>query len=108
MRIPTIHATEALLRARFGPEATISRMAGAWLVHVDQPSAAEIQEREAELQQDMTNPEDCACCDLMRPQAGDTLIYDEVMCLIEPAPWRKLFPDLDEGEPDRRSQSYSS
>ncbi len=44
----------------------------------------------------------------MQPQAGDTLIYDEVMCLIEPAPWRKLFPDLDEGEPDRRPESHLS
>ena len=64
------------------------------MVHLDQPSAAEIQEREAELQQDLLEPEDCGCCDLMRPQAGDTLIYDDVMCLIEPAPWRKQDPSL--------------
>ena len=49
-----------------------------------------------------------SCCDLMRPQAGDTLIYDDVMCLIEPAPWRKLFPDLDEGEPEWRQRFHSS
>src|SRR3989338_7533095 len=105
----TMHPTEALLRARFGPEAIICQVGAIWMVHVDQPSAAEIQEREAELQQDLLEPEECGCCDLMmRPQAGDTLIYDDVMCLIEPAPWRKLFPDLDEGEPDRRPQSHSS
>lgn len=101
-------STAALLRARLVPEALISRFGAIWLVHVDQPSAAEIEEREAELEQDMLDPDDCGCCDLMRPQAGDTLIYDEVMCLIEPAPWRKLFPDLDEGEPDWRPQSHSS
>jgi len=103
-----MHTTEANLRARFGPEAIINRLGAVWLVHVDQPSKAEIQERLAELQQDLLEPEECGGCDLMRPQAGDTLIYDDVMCLIEPAPWRKLFPDLDEGEPDRRSQSHSS
>ena len=71
------------------------------MVHLDEPSAAEIQERLAEVQQELLEPEDPACCwDPMRPQAGDTLIYDEVMCLIEPAPWRKLYPDLDEGEPE--------
>jgi len=65
-----MHASETALRARFGPDAIISRMSDIWLVHVDQPSQAEIREREAELQQDMTNPDDCTCCDLMRPQAG--------------------------------------
>ena len=103
-----MHPSEAALRDRFGPEAIISRVGAIWLVHVDQPSQAEIEEREAELQQDMLEPEDCGGCDLMRPQAGDTLVYDEVMCLIEPAPWRKLYPDIDEGEPDRRPQSHSS
>ncbi len=103
-----MHTTEAILKARFGPEAIITRFGAIWLVHVDQPSAAEIQEREAELQQELLDPDECGCCDLMQPQAGDTLIYDEVMCLIEPAPWRKLFPELDEGEPDRRPQSHSS
>ncbi|MDP3723014.1 MAG: hypothetical protein Q8R91_05915 [Candidatus Omnitrophota bacterium] len=105
---PVKHATEALLRARFGPEAIINRVGAIWMVHVDQPSKAEIQEREAELQQELLEPDEYGCCDLMRPQAGDTLIYDEVMCLIEPAPWRKLFPDLDEGEPDRRPQAHAS
>ena len=108
MRSPAIYPTEALLRARFGPEAIINQLGAIWLVHVDQPSATEIQEREAELQQELLEPEDCGCCDLMRPQAGNTLIYDEVMCLIELAPWRKFFPDLDEGEPDRRPQPRSS
>ena len=99
---------ESLLRTRYGPEAIVSRVGAIWLVHVDQPNEAEIQEREAELQQDLLEPEDCACCDLMRPQAGDTLIYDDVMCLIEPAPWRKLFPDPDEWELDRRPESHVS
>lgn len=108
MRRSVIYTTEASLRARFGPEALLTRVGAIWLVHLDQPSEAEIQERLTEVQQDVLEPEDCACCDLMRPQAGDTLIYDEVMCLIEPAPWRKLYPDLDEGEPDRRPQSHSS
>jgi hypothetical protein len=100
---------EAFLRARFGPEAIINRVGAIWMVHVDQPSKAEIQEREAELEHDLLEPEECGGCDLMQPQAGDTLIYDEVMCLIEPAPWRKLFPDLDdEGEPDQRPQFHSS
>lgn len=98
MSSPTVHSPEAVLRARFGPEALIARLGEIWLVHVDQPSKAEIQEREAELRQELLEPEECGCCDLMRPQAGDTLIYDEVMRLIEPAPWRKLFPDFDEGE----------
>lgn len=102
------HATKVALRARFGPEAIINQVGAIWMVHVDQPSPAEILEREAELQQDLLEPEECGGCDLMRPQAGDTLIYDEVICLIEPAPWRKLFPDLDEGEPDRRPQPRSS
>ena len=101
-------STEALLRARFGPEAIINQVGAIWLVHLDQPSAAEIQEREAEVEQDLLEPEDCGCCDLMRPQAGDTLIYDDVMCLIEPAPWRKLFPDPDEWEPDRHPESHVS
>lgn len=100
--------TESALRARFGPEAIIRQVGAIWMVHVDQPSTAEIQEREAELEQDMLDPDDCGCCDLMQPQAGDTLIYDDVMCLIEPAPWRKLYPDLDEDESDRRPQSHSS
>ncbi len=103
-----MYATEALLRARFGTEAIITRFGAIWVVHVDQPSKAEIQEREAELQHDLLEPEECGGCDLMRPQAGDTLIYDEVMCLIEPAPWRNLFPDLDEGEPDWRPRFHSS
>jgi hypothetical protein len=103
-----MHASEALLRARFGPEAIINRVGAIWLVHVDQPSAVEIQERVAEVEQDILEPDDCGCGDLMRPQAGDTLIYDDVMCLIEPAPWRKLFPDLDEWDPDQRPQFHSS
>ena len=98
-------ATEALLRARFGPEAIINQVGAIWLVHVDQPSAAEIREREAELQQDMTNPEDCACCDLMRPQADDTVIFDGPMCLIEPALGRKLFPEAEEGDSDEPAAS---
>ena len=103
-----MHATEALLRARFGPEAIINQVGAIWMVHVDQPSQAEIREREAELRHDLLEPEECGGCELMRPQAGDTLIYDEVMCLIEPAPWRKLFPDLDEWEPDRRPRFHAS
>ena len=94
MRSPTVHATEATLRARYGPEAIVSRVGAIWMVHLDQPSKAEIQERLTEVQQDVLEPEDCACCDLMRPQAGDTLIYDDVMCLIEPAPWRRQNPAL--------------
>ncbi len=108
MSSPSVHVTKAALRARFGPDALITRFEAIWVVHVDEPTEAEIQQRLVELQQDMTDPEDCACCDLMRPQAGDTLIYDDVMCLIEPAPWRKLFPDLDEWEPDRRPRFHSS
>lgn len=64
------------------------------MVHLDQPSEAMIQERLAELQQDILEPKDCACCDLMRPQAGDVLIYDGPMCLHEPAPWRDQAPKL--------------
>ncbi|MBI4342949.1 MAG: hypothetical protein HY599_06245 [Candidatus Omnitrophica bacterium] len=67
--------TRAALRARFGPDAIINQVGAIWMVHVDQPSAAEIQEREAELQQELLDPEECGGCDLMRPQAGDTLIY---------------------------------
>ncbi len=103
-----MHSPEALLRARYGPEAIVSRVGAIWVVHVDQPTETEIQERLAEVEHELLEPEDCSACDLMRPQAGDTLIYDDVMCLIEPAPWRKLYPDLDEGEPDRRPQSHSS
>ena len=94
MKVPTTSSTEATLRVRYGREAVISRLGAIWLVHLDQPSAAEIQEREAELHQDLLEPDECGCCDLMRPQAGDTLIYDDVMCLIEPAPWRKQDPSL--------------
>jgi len=94
------HSPEALLRARFGPEALITRLGAIWLVHLDQPSEAEIQKRLAEVQQELLEPEDCGLCDQLRPQAGDTLVYDDVMCLIEPAPWRKLYPDLEEGEPE--------
>ena len=70
------------------------------MVHVDQPSADELAQRQAEIERELLEPEDCGLCDQLRPQAGDTLIYDDVMCLIEPAPWRKLFPGLDEGEPE--------
>ena len=87
---------EALLRARFGPEAIITQARAIWVVHLDQPSATELAERYAEIQRELLEPEDCSLCDPMRPQAGDTLIYDDVMCLIEPAPWRKPYPDLDE------------
>jgi len=69
-----MHASETALRARFGSEAIINQVGAIWMVHVDQPSKAEILEREAELQQDLLEPEECDCCDLMRPQAGDTLI----------------------------------
>ena len=48
MSSPVMHATEALLRARYGPQALISRFGAIWLVHLDQPSKAEIQERQAE------------------------------------------------------------
>ena len=89
MSSPATHATEAILRDRYGLEAIVSRVGAIWMVHLDQPSEAEIQERVAEVQRDVLEPENCACCDLMLPQAGDTLIYDDVMCLIEPAPWRK-------------------
>ena len=89
-----MQATKTLLRTRFGPEAIINRVGAIWMVHVDQPSVAEIQEREAELKHDLLESEDCACCDLMWSQAGDTVIFDGPMCLIEPAPWRKLFPDM--------------
>ena len=73
MRSP---ATEATLRDRFGPEALISRFGAIWMVHLDQPSAAEIQEREAELHQDLLDPDECGFCDLMRPQAGKVLTDD--------------------------------
>ena len=76
---PGKHSTESLLRARFGPEAIINQVGAIWMVHIDQPNKAEIQEREAELEQDLLEPEECGGCDLMRPQAGDTLIYDDVM-----------------------------
>jgi len=108
MHTPAKNLRKSALRTRFGPKAIIHQVGAIWIVHVDQPSQAEIQEREAELEQDLLEPEECGGCDLMRPQAGDTLIYDEVMCLIELAPWRKFFPDLDEGEPDRRPQPRSS
>jgi len=88
------------LRARFGPEALITRLGAIWLVHLDQPSEAEIQKRLAEVQQELLEPEDCGLCDHLRPQAGDTIIFDGPMCPIEPAPWRTLSPDLDEGEPE--------
>ena len=62
-------------------------------MYLDHPSEAEIQERLAEVQQEVLEPNDCACCDLMRPQAGDVLIYDGPMCLHEPAPWRSHDPN---------------
>lgn len=105
MSRPLQHVTESTLRDRFGPEAVINQVGAIWLVHMDQPSAAEIREREAELQQDLLNPEDCACCDLMQPRADDTVIFDGPMCLIEPAPGRKLFPGLDEGESENLAAS---
>ena len=89
--------TEALLRARFGPEAIITRVGAMWVVHLDQPSAVELAERHAEIERDMLEPDDCALCDALRPQAGDTVICDGPMCLIEPAPWRQLFPNLHGG-----------
>ena len=51
--------SEPLLRARFGPEALITRLGTIWLVHLDQPSKAEIQEREAEVEQDILEPDEC-------------------------------------------------
>ena len=38
------------------------------MVHVDQPSKAEVLEREAELRQDLLEADECGCCDLMRPE----------------------------------------
>ena len=70
--------TEALLRARFGPEVLINQIGTIWLVHLDQPNEVEIQEHVAEVQRDVPEPEDCACCELMRPQTGDTLILPEL------------------------------
>ncbi len=46
----TMHTTETLLRARFGPEALITRLGAIWVVHVDRPTEVEIQDRLAELQ----------------------------------------------------------
>ncbi len=89
MRSPTVRATEATLRARYGPEAIVNWVGTIWMVHLDQPSKAEIQERVAEVQQDLLEPEDCSLCDLMEFQAGDVLIYDGAMCFHEPAPWRQ-------------------
>ena len=88
MSSPATHSPEAILRARYGPEAVLTRVEAIWMVHLDQPSEAEIQERVAELQQDLLEPEDCSLCDLMEFQAGDVLIYDGPMFLYEPAPWR--------------------
>lgn len=99
MRSPAQHVTKATLRARFGPEVRITRLGAIWMVHLEQPSAAELAERHAEIQRDMLEPDDCPLCDHLRPEADDTIIFDGPMCFIEPAPWRKLFPDLDEGEP---------
>ncbi len=95
-----MHSPEALLRARFGRKAIINQFGAIWVVHVDGPTEVEIQNRLAEVEQDMLEPDDCASCELMRPQAGDTVIFDGPMCLIEPAPRRKLFPDLDDGAPE--------
>ena len=47
MRLSLMSTTESILQARFGPEALITQVGAIWLVHLDQPSAAEIQEREA-------------------------------------------------------------
>lgn len=71
MRSPAMYATEVLLRARFGPEAIINWVGAIWMVHLDQPSKAIIQERLAEVQQEVLEPEDCVLCEQMRPQAWD-------------------------------------
>jgi hypothetical protein len=105
MNSPAQHIREVTLRARFGPEALITQFEAVWVVHVDQPSTAEIQDRLAELQHDLLEFEDCACCDLMRPQPDDTVIFDGPMCLIEPAPGRKVFPELDEEDPEENAAS---
>ena len=57
MRSPTQYVTKATLKARFGPEAIVSRVGAIWLVHLDQPSEAEIQERMDELRQELLEPE---------------------------------------------------
>ena len=93
MRSPAQHITEATLRARFGPEALITRLGTIWMVHLDQPSEAEIQERLAEIERDILEPEDCSLCDLLQLQVGDVLIYDGPMCHHEPAPWRDRDPN---------------
>ena len=49
-----------------------------------------IQEHLAEVQQELLEPEDCTLCDHLRPQAGDTLIYDQVI-------WFRLV--IDPGDP---------
>ena len=105
MHSPSPRATEALLRARFGPEALITQFEAVWVVHVDQPSTAEIQDRLAELHHDLLESDDCACCELMRPQPDDTVIFDGPMCLIEPAPGRKVFPELDEEDSEENAAS---
>jgi hypothetical protein len=108
---PTATATdlcETALRTHFGPEALITQVGAVWLVHLDQPSATELAERHAEIERDLLERDDCALCDELRPQAGDTVICDGPMCLIEPAPWRKAYPDLDEGEPGWPPQLHAS
>jgi hypothetical protein len=105
MSSPSVHVTKAALRARFGPDALITQFEAVWVVHVDQPSKAEMQDRLAELQQDLQETEDCACCDLMRPQPDDTVIFDGPMCLIEHAPGRKVFPEVDEDDSEENAAS---
>ncbi|HEX9780917.1 MAG TPA: hypothetical protein VGB20_06865 [bacterium] len=85
---------ETQLKARYGWDAVIGRLGELWLVHLDQPSQDEIRERIEEARQDFfDDPEDCPCCEMIRPQAGDILVFDGPMCQIERAPWRKQIPD---------------
>ena len=85
---------EGALKIRFGPEARITRVGAIWVVHLDHPAEATVQERLAEVQREVLEPADCPLCESERPQAGDTLIYDEEARSREPAPRRNRDPDL--------------
>jgi hypothetical protein len=73
--------TDREIRARYGPDAVISRTRGFVLVHLDRPDPALVAARNAGFDPDEVFEADCPLCQIQR--ASRTFVYDD-------------FPDDDE------------
>jgi hypothetical protein len=68
--------SEEELRQIFGDGAVISRVGRFNLVHLDNPSAAEIERRAREFDPDDLFDDDCPLCRMLREDGGN-VVYDE-------------------------------